>query len=183
LRRHTLTSYYDYSRADSGNWGTATATSTAKSVTVTRTTADGIWKIVQTIMQKKASRMAYGGVEIKMAITNLSKADRIIIVYRHANIDAYESGFNDFDASETTASGFVSGMGGVSSTASFVATAFDFHFSFLQTIPDGPIPCTPIGQQGGQQSFFQGDGSVDQYFNLEILPGRTKTVTVTYQGI
>jgi hypothetical protein len=129
----TLTSYYDYSRADSGNWNASTSVSTAKSVTVTRTTADGIWKIMQTITQKKASKMNYGGVEIKMAITNQSQADRIIIVYRHANIDAYGTPFNDFDASETSAFGFVSGMGGVSSTASFVTTAFDFHFSFLQT--------------------------------------------------
>jgi hypothetical protein len=179
----TLTSYYDYARNDSGNWNSATSTSTPKSVTVTRTTADGVWKIVQTIMQKKASKMQYGGVEIKMAITNLSQQDRIIIVYRHANIDAYGSPFNDFDASETSAFGFVSGMGGVSSTASLLTTAFDFHFAFLQTNPDGPIPCTPIGNQGGQQTFFQGDGSVTHYFNLEILPRRTKTVTVTYQGI
>ncbi len=180
---NTLTSYYDYSRADSGNWNTAAVTSTAKSVTVTRTTADGVWRIVQTITQKKASRMLYGAVEIKMAITNQSQADKIIIVYRHANIDAYGSPFNDFDTSETSAFGFLSGTGGVSSTASFVTTAFDFHFSFLQTNPDGPIPCTPLGQQGGQQSFFEGDGSVDHYFNLDILPGRTKTVTVSYQGI
>lgn len=180
---HTLTNYYDYAKGDSGNWNPATATSTPKSVTITRTSADGNWKIVQTITQKKATRTGYGAVEIKMAVTNQSDVDKIVIVYRHANIDAYGSTFNDFDTSETNAMGFVSGMGGVSSIAHFVTTAFDFHFSFLQTNPDGPVPCTPLAEQGGQQSFFQGDGSVDHYFNLEILPGRTKMMTVTYQGI
>jgi hypothetical protein len=42
----TLKSYYDYNRADSGNWNPPTSVSTPKSVTITRTTADGIWKIV-----------------------------------------------------------------------------------------------------------------------------------------
>lgn len=179
----TLKNYYDYARNDSGNWNPATVVAGTNSVTITRTTTDGIWKLVQTIIQRKGSKSAYGAAEIKMALTNTSTFERLAIIYRHVNVDAQESTFNDFDTSENTAFALVPGQTGFASVASFVTTKFDFHFSIVKTSPDGPTPCIPIGDQGGQQSFFQGDGSLDQFFNLDILPGRTKTITVTYKPI
>ena len=45
----------------------------------------------------------------------------------------------------------------------------------------GPQPCQSLASQGAQNSFFQGDGAIEQVFNLDILKGHTKTVTVTYR--
>ena len=180
----TLTSYWDYAQNDSGNWNAATAVSTDKSVTITRTTADGVWKLVQTITQVPGSKTAWGAARISMALTNLSTADRIVLIMRHANIDAAGSTLNDFDTTNTTAFGLaLGGNGGLSSTGSFLTTPFDFQFAFVLTVPGGPIPCVPLANQGAQLAFFQGDGAVLQFFNLEILPGKTKRVTVTYKPI
>lgn len=180
----TLTPYFDYASSDSGNWGTATAVATANSVTITRTTADGVWKLLQVITQMQGTKTSSGAARTDMAITNLSTADRILIVYRHANIDAAGSTFNDFAASTTTAFGTVpSGGNGLSSEASLLATAFDFHFALVKTSPGGVSPCVPFGSQGDQQTPFEGDGAVDHYFNLDIRPGATKRVTVTYKPI
>ena len=176
-----FTAYWDYASGDSGNWNAATAVSTPTSVTITRTTADGVWKVVQRIAETKATKLSYGIATIAMAVTNLSSSDRIIILSRYADINAAESTFNDFDRSETSAWGGAPDGNGpaLSLTAAFVTTPFDFSISFINTVPDAPIPCqihntfTP--------GFFEGDGGVDQDFNLEIGPGKTKTVVVAYR--
>ena len=181
---NTVTSYWDYASNDSGNWNPPTAVSTAKSVTITRTTADGLWKLVQTITEVPGSSTAWGAAKISMALTNLSPTERIVIIMRHANIDAAGSSLNDFDTSGITAYGMaLGGDGGLSSTQSFLTTAFDFSFAFVLTVPGGPTPCLPLANQGAQLAFFEGDGAVLQYFNLDILPGKTKTATVTYKPI
>ena len=182
---NSLTPYWDYAQTASNNWNTATAVATANSVKITRTTADGVWQLVQTITKIPGSKTAFGAAKIAMAITNLSTTDRLILFNRHANIDAGGTTFNDFDLTQTTVFGLVPfGNGnGLSSTASFVTTAFDFSLAFVMTVPGGPTPCQPFDNQGAQQAFFQGDGAVDQVFDLDILPGKTKTVTVTYKAI
>ena len=176
-----FTAYWDYASGDSGNWNAATAVSTPTSVKITRTTADGVWKIVQTVAESKGSKFTYGSAIIEMAVTNLSTADRIIILNRYANIDAGESAFNDFDKSEISAWGGVPEGDGpaLALTAAFVNTPFDFSISFVNTVPDAPIPCQI--HNSFTAGFFEGDGGVDQDFNLEIGPGKTKTVAVAYR--
>jgi hypothetical protein len=175
-----LVPYWDYASIDSNNWNPATAVSTPTSVTITRTTADGIWKLVQTITEMKASNKDFGAARISMALTNLSPTDRHLIVNRHAYIQGF---FNDYDLSELSAFGgppFGNGNH-LASTAAFVTRAFDFSVRFVMTTPGGPTPCQSFQNQGAQTQFFQGDGAVEQVFNLDILPGKTKTVTVTYK--
>ncbi len=180
----TLTPYYDYASTDSGNWGAPTAVTSTNSVTITRTTTDGVWKLVQTITQVSGSRVSWGAAKIQMSLTNLSKRDRIVILLWHVNVDAAGTSLNDFDTSSYNAFGTaLGGLGGLLSTASFLTTQFDFHFSLVKTNPDGPNPCSPFGNMGAQQGFFQGDGSLLQWFNLEIAPGNTKSATVTYRPI
>ena len=180
---NSVTAYWDYASNASSNWNAATAVATANSVKITRTTADGIWQLVQTITKIPGSRTSYGAAKIVMAITNLSATDRLILFNRHAHIQA-DGTPNDFDVTQTTVSGlFPGGNNGLSSTANFVTTAFDFQFAFVMTVPGGPTPCTPFANQGAQQAFFQGDGAAEQVFDLDILPGKTKTVTVTYKAI
>jgi len=182
---NALIPYWDYAQNDSGNWNTATAVLTnPNTVVITRTTADGVWKLVQTITQLKGTRTSYGAAKITVAITNLSTTDTVIIFNRHAHIEAGAT-LNDYDVTQTTAFGMVPGGSGLSSTASFVTTAFDFSIGFVMTAPGGPgpNPCESFPIQGGQQAFFQGDGAAEQVFDLDIGPGKTKTVTVTYRPI
>jgi hypothetical protein len=180
----SLASYWDYAIADSGNWNASTAVSGTNSVIVTRTTSDGAWKLQQRIEMLPGTSESYGAAKVQMAVTNLTNSDHIVVLMRHANVDASSSTFNDFDTSSTTSFGTaLGGLGGLVSTASFVNYQFDFHFSLVQTNPDGPDPCKPFGQSGGQLGYFQGDGSLLQYFNLDLPPGKTKVVTVTYKPI
>ena len=180
----SLASYWDYANSDSGNWNASTAVSGTNSVIITRTTSDGAWKLQQRIALLPGTSESYGAAKVQMAVTNLTNSDHIVVLMRHANVDASGSSFNDFDTSSTTAFGTaLGGLGGLASTASFLNYQFDFHFSPVQTNPDGPDPCKAFGQSGGQLGYFQGDGSLLQYFNLDLPPGKTKVVTVTYKPI
>jgi hypothetical protein len=180
----TLSSYWDYAKSDSGNWNASTAVTGTNSVAITRTTSDGAWKLQQRITMLPGTSESYGGARVQMAVTNLTNKDHIVVLMRHANVDAASSTFNDFDTSSTTSFGTaLGGLGGLVSVASFVNYQFDFHFSLVQTNPDGPDPCKAFGESGGQLGYFQGDGSLLQYFNLDLPPGRTKIVTITYKPI
>jgi hypothetical protein len=179
----TATAYFDYAQNDSGNWNPATAVLTSpNTVVITRTTADGAWKLVQTITQMKGSKKSYGAAKIAVAITNLSPAEKFILFNRHAHIEAGATQ-NDYDVTQTTSFGMVPGGSGLSSTASFVTTQFDFSIGFVMTVPDGPDPCKDFPIQGAQQAFFHGDGAAEQVFEFDILPGKTKTLMVTYKPI
>ncbi len=156
---------------------------TPTSVKVTRTTADGNWRLVQTITVIPGSKFFYGKARIITSITNLSTGNRFLALDRYANIDAGSSTFNDFDKTEASVWEQVFGGNGpgLSSTAAFVTTPFDFSISFLNTVPDAPIPCQI--HNNFMSGFFEGDGGIDQEFNLEIGPGKTKTVGLTYSPI
>lgn len=175
--------YWDFASSDSGNWNPSTVVNTPTSVKVTRTTADGIWRLVQTITEIPGSKFFYGKARIITSITNLSSQSRFLALDRYANIDAGSSTFNDFDKTEASVWGQVlEGNGpGLSSTAAFVTTPFDFSISFVNTVPDAPIPCQI--HNTFISGFFEGDGGIDQDFNLEIGPGKTKTVGLTYSPI
>lgn len=173
--------YWDFASGDSGNWNAASAVQTGNTVTVTRTTADGIWKLVQTITELPGSAKKYGAAKIVMTLRNLSNADRFVFVTRYADVNAGSSVFNDFGTTEASAWGIVpEGNGpGLSATAAFVTTPFDFSISFVETVPAAPIPCQV--NNNFTKSFFEGDGGIGQDYSLEIGPGKAKTVALTYR--
>jgi len=172
--------YYDYASSDSGNWNAATATLNGSTVTVTRTTADGIWQLVQTITAVKGSAVTYGSARITTAIKNLSTTDRFFDFFRYAHIGGI---FNDFDTTPTTTFGMTpDGNGpGLALAAAFVTTPFDFSIAYVNTVPDAPIPCQV--HNTFVNTFFEGSGGIVQLFNLEIQPGHTKTISMTYRPI
>jgi hypothetical protein len=172
--------YFDYASSDSGNWKAATATINGTTVTVTRTTADGIWQLVQTITEIKGSTQSYGSAKITTAIKNLSATDRFLGYFRYAHVGGT---FNDFDTTPTTVFGMTPSANGpgLALAAAFVTTPFDFSIAFVNTVPDAPIPCQIHGTF--TNSFFEGSGGIVQLFNLEILPGRTKTISMVYRPI
>jgi hypothetical protein len=177
-----LVPYFDYARTASKNWNPAVATLTdPTTVTVTRATTNGIWSLKQTIVQAKPSKAGYGAAIITMALTNLSTVDRFVILQRHVNVDAGGTPFNDFDGTEITTTALVFGNWGFSTTGSFLTELGNFNLAFNQTVPDGPAPCD--SNFNVAQGFFQGDGSSEQRFEMNIHPGQTKTVTVTYRPI
>src|SRR5215831_11931328 len=162
--------YFDYASSDSGDWNAATATINGSTVTVTRTTADGIWQLVQTIREMKGSAVSYGGAKNTTPIKNLSTTDRFLGFFRYAHVGGI---FNDFDTTPTTAFGMTpSGNGpGLALAAAFVTTPFDFSVAFVNTVPDAPIPCQI--HSTFTNTFFEGSGGIVQLFNLEVLPGHT----------
>ncbi len=172
--------YFDYASSDSGNWNAATATMTGTTVKVTRTTADGIWQLVQTITELNGSKTSYGRAKITTAITNLSKQDRFFDFFRYAHVGGT---FTDFDTTSTTVFGMTPDANGpgLSLTASFVTTPFDFSIGYVNTVPDAPVPCDL--HSAFTSTFFEGNGGIVQLFNLEIRPGHTKTIAMTYKPI
>ncbi len=176
----TPVNYYDYASSDSGNWNAATATVNGNTVTVTRTTADGIWQLVQTIAEIKGSALTYGSARITTTIKNLSTTDRFFDLFRYARVGGI---FNDFDTTPTMTFGMTpDGNGpGLALAAAFVTTPFDFSLAYVNTVPDAPIPCQI--HNTFTNTFFEGSGGIVQLFNLEIQPGRSKTVNVVYRPI
>lgn len=177
----TLRAYWDFASTDSGNWNPASTVQGHNTVQVTRTTADGIWKMVQAITEVPGSAQRYGAANISMAFTNLSTRDRFLFVTRYADVNAGSSTFNDFGTTEASVWGLIpDGNGpGFSATAAFVTTPFDFSISYVETVPSAPIPCQI--NSNSTKGFFEGDGGIVQDYSLEIGPGKTKTVTLTYR--
>ena len=177
----TFRAYWDFASSESGNWTSASAVQNGNTVKVLRTTADGIWRMVQTITEVPGSATRYGAAAISMAFTNLSTRDRFLFVTRYADVNAGSSTFNDFGTTETSVWGLIpEGNGpGFSSTAAFVTTPFDFSISYVETVPSPPIPCQI--NSNSTKGFFEGDGGIVQDYSLEIGPGKTKTVTLTYK--
>lgn len=176
-----LVSYYDYAISDSGNWSSSTSMLKDRTtVVVSRTTADGVWRLVQSITQVRASDSFYGAARITMALTNLSSQRRIAVLQRHANVNAGGT-FNDFNNTSVTTTGSAPGNFGLATTGGLETVGGDFNLAFNQTIPDGPDPCALNTHVA--QGFFEGDGSSEQLFNLAIPAGKTKVATVIYSPI
>ena len=173
--------YWDFASTASNNWHAASAVQNGNTVTVTRTTADGIWQLVQVITGVAGSTRRYGAANISMALTNLSTRDRFVFVTRYADVNAGSSTLNDFGTTEASVWGLIpEGNGpGFSSTAAFVTTPFDFSISFVETVPNPPIPCQI--NSNSTKGFFEGDGGIVQDYSLEIGPGKTKIVSLTYR--
>jgi hypothetical protein len=174
-------SYYDYASIDSGNWGATTAT--AKNATTevfVRTTADSIWQLTQTIKQIKASASSTGGVQITMALKNLSNVSRDVTLLRVANVDAGPVATND-----EFVSSFNSAFGqepGASWGLGLTTNSFTFaHNGAVFNVPTGPNPCHYVTDI--VNFAFVGDGSIGHVYAITVPKGATKTVKMTYKPI
>jgi hypothetical protein len=171
--------YFDYAYSDSGNWNAATATITGTTVKVTRTTADGIWQLVQTITEMKGSPMSYGSARITTAIKNLSTIERFPVVFRYAQVGGV---FFDYDTTPTTAFAMTPSENGpgLSLAAAFITNPADFSIARVSTVPAAPIPCAI---NNFSSTFFEGNGGIGQQYDLDIRPLHTFTITATYKPI
>ena len=177
--------YFDYSDfGDSGNWGVATLVSQdAKSVKIARTTADGIWTLIQTITQVSGISPS---VRIVMTVRNNSAVPRSLFFMRYADVDAGGTFQNNLDGTQKSAFGWNSDVS--SNPVGLLlqnAGAFPADSSpggFTQNVPNGPDPC------GFAAHFAAGtqiatDGSIVFLYALNLPKNASRTVTVSYQRL
>ena len=97
--------YFDYAeRGDSGNWGLPTVVShNATSVTIARTTSDGLWTLTQTFTHVAGPSPS---ARITMTLRNNTAVDTTAILLRYADVDASGVSLNNLDATLESAFGW-----------------------------------------------------------------------------
>ncbi len=177
--------YFDYGEfGDSGNWNPATLVSQdPKSVKIARTTSDGIWTLTQTITQVRG---AAPPATIAMTITNNTDAERSLVIFRYANVNADGVLQNNLDSTLNSAFGWNSiskgqqiGFGLMLQNVG--ATRFP-HFAFKLNTPQPPLPCNAFVR------FVKGpitntDGSIVVDYAMTLGANESRTVTVAYKGM
>ena len=172
--------YYDYASNAQG-WGpTVVSRTRTKTVRFTRRTLDVQWELVQEITQVDASPTSPGSVKVMMTLKNLSGEDRIVVLVRHANVDANQSNSDDrFYATRNFAYGAEPGL---SFGLGLTTNTFDFNAAGLtQFVPSGPNPCAVTENANFDQ--FAGDGSIGMVYSMTIPAGASKTVQMTYKPL
>jgi hypothetical protein len=175
--------YFDYAeRGDSGNWGLPTVVShNATSVTIARTTSDGLWTLTQTFTQVAGPSPS---ARITMTLRNNTAVDTTAILLRYADVDASGVSLNNLDATLESAFGWNSTVantrfGLVLQTVGNPPA--DILAGLAQDVPDGPDPCNPFLHEAAGPVTGT-DGSIGMLYGLEIPQGTSKTVTVRYKG-
>lgn len=171
--------YFDYFVQQSDNWGpTAVTTPNATTKKFVRATNDGLWQLTQTITQIKASGSSVGSVKIAMALKNLSAIKRFAAVLRHADVDANGTVDDDnFHATRNFAYGAEPGLSyGLGLTNN---TFTPLYSAFTRSDFFGPNPCN----FATIEKPFTGDGSIGMIQLLEVAPGSTRTIVMTYKPI
>jgi hypothetical protein len=180
---NTNVAYSDYGGfGDSGNWNPAHVVKhSATSVTIARTTSDGIWRLTQTITQVAGSSPS---AKIVMALKNNSPTSREAFLVRYADADADGEVTNSFDATLNSAFGWNSFSAGdafglVLQNLGTVSFGYD---AFVQGVPDPPDPCNPfLHITEGLATAI--DGSLVMFYDIPGIPkSATATVTVAYKG-
>jgi len=179
--------YYDYAEYDSGNWAAPTFTHVGNTVTVTRLTADGLWSLKQTIVNVPATATGPGSAKVTMIIKNLSGISKTFYLYRYADVDANDTTSpNDFDFTLETAFGLDPGFNRGLSTTNNTFSSSIGELAYSSNYFDGPNPCSPFNTFGGgtiTTQPFQGDGSVDIFWDGTLAHNGSKTVSSTYKPI
>jgi hypothetical protein len=170
--------YSDYNNTTGGiGWNAGVTTGTAANLTVSRTSTDGLVKLVQNF-----TPISTGGVKIKMTVTNLSSVTTLtnLKVMRVGDIDA--PGGGNFGLS-TLDSATVTGSIGATLTDQTYATP---HTANIGTFPTFGSP----GQLNGctlssiVASPATGDLVVTGTYTIgNLKPGKGKTVTFAYTRV
>jgi hypothetical protein len=174
--------YFDYAGYDNGLWNASTLQQNGKTVTVTRTTADGNWQLTQTIVNVAATASAVGSAKVTMKLKNLSGVDRVANLLRYA---AEDIGFvsNDYNTTQYSATGQFPFGAGLMITVNSFPHGF-LEEAFVQNIQSGPDPCSPFNQDDTSLPYV-GLGSIVAVWTGKgtmIAPGAAVTVTSTYRG-
>lgn len=172
--------YYDYASNAQG-WGpTIVSHTNAKTVRFIRRTLDAKWELSQEVTQVEAAPTSPGSVKVMMTLKNLSAEDRIVVLVRHANVDANRSASDDrFYATRNFA---YAAEPGLSFGLGLTTNTFEFNGGGLtQFMPSGPNPCAVTENANFDQ--FAGDGSIGMVYSMTIPAGASKTVRMTYKPL
>ncbi len=172
--------YYDYA-ANAQGWGpTVTSRRDSKTVRFFRRTLDAQWELSQEITQVEAAPTSPGSVKVVMTLKNLSGDDRVVVLVRHANVDANQSAFDDrFYATRNFAYGAEPGL---SFGLGLTTNTFEFNgVGLTQFVPSGPNPCAVTENASFDQ--FAGDGSIGMVYSMTIPAGASRTVRMTYKPL
>jgi hypothetical protein len=166
--------YYDYGAyGDSGNWDAATkVSSSATSVKIARTTADGLYTLTQTITLEAGNAVA----QVSMALKNNDTVAHDVGLIRYADVDADGFTSNSFDSTFRTAFGYsaTDGYGLQLIWVSNSANAFS-NGGVAQDIPGGPSCQIFAGSPGA--AFQNTDGSI--FIDVDI-PTLAKKASATF---
>jgi hypothetical protein len=192
----TNAEYFDYADfGDSPNWGAPTVVSqSATSVKITRTTADGIWTLTQTITQVAGTPPS---ARVAMSIRNNSSVDRTIFVVRwtdaepdhlfSSSMGATSNSAFAWDQSTALNLGFRSNFGIMLQGVGIPQQSLDAGpEGFLQHDTSGfdapPPPCDPhqFFLPGVQTDFV---GGLTMLYQLGVPHKSSKAITVNYKGI
>jgi len=171
----SLTRYYDFAAADSGNWQPAIVTGVTLPLTVKRTTSDGIYSLTQVFSRNTVDP----AVIVAMTLKNNTAASHDFALVRYADIDANNANGgtfkNFFDFDHQSAWGYNNGFNLFGVMLYSVPTGQP-HFAFVQNTADFPDSCNPVANLPATTPFF-GDGSVAIDWNGTL--GAHKAITVS----
>lgn len=179
-------SYFDYAIYDSGNWLASTFSSTASRAISTRFSSDGVWQVKNTITKIAATATDPGSAKVVMQLKNLTTVYRGIYVTRFADVDFSRNGVdyyeNDFDFTRDTAMGLGGNQIDFNTGLSLTNNTFSNIGAQALTLDtsDGPDPC---GNFFVAHQPFVGDGSIFQWYGLNVPAHSTRTITLTYKPI
>jgi hypothetical protein len=175
----SLTRYYDFAAADSGNWQAPVVTGTVLPITIKRTTSDGIYTLTQVFNRN----IAEPAVRVTMTLKNNTAASHDFALVRYADIDANNADGGDFqnwfDYDRQSAWGYNNGFNLFGVMLYSVPSATP-HFAFVQNTASYPDSCNPVANLPSTTPFF-GDGSVGMDWNGTLLAGRSVTVNGGYR--
>ena len=190
------TEYFDYSFfGDSPNWLAPTVVNqTATSVKIARTTADGIWTLVQTFTQMAGTSPF---VKVDMALKNNTAIDRTIFLMRYADVEPDHSFSPDLGATSNSAfvwdqttfanigsrSNFGLLLQGLALPQQQFPNAAPQGFVEADTFVTAPAPCNPyLNFVPGSQS-ENAFGTIVMIYSLGVPKKASKGVTVNYRGM
>jgi len=189
------TGYWDYAvdysstplnlPADSGNWNNPVLLDSSEdSVRIRRSTSDNLWTLTQTITQHHSS------VKVVMSLKNNSSVDRLVNLFRFADVTIAGFPNNNFDATSMTAFAWDSSG---SSTPPYgimlqnVGAPMGFDQSkTIETVPAlrdvnyPPHPCVPTTKFGPLSPV---DGSMIMFYGGTVPAHRSAVATMTYSGM
>jgi hypothetical protein len=178
------TEYTDYGGfGDSGNWGPATVVShDAKSVKITRTTADSSWTLTQTITRVTGAPSA----KIAMALTNNTSVPRQAFLLRYADADADSRALNNLDGTNNSAFAWNSISSDPTGLFGLVLQEIgtvrpNSTFGYAQNTFHPPAPCNAFANSTGGL-LTSTDGSLVMIFKPVVGSRGTVTETVAYRG-
>ena len=176
-----IAAYYDYSFADSGNWGAPqTLSVSGSSIKIKRSTADSNWTLVQTITKVAKT----GSIKMVMALTNNQSVDKIVYLLRYfdaggnertggASMNSVWSWFTDLEERHPGLQLLNAGK-----------SPFDYRQGFIREFIAGPNPCD-FAASTEPRGIVRPPVPAHSLFLVyagSVPAGATRTVTLNYRG-